>query len=91
MDPVSSVTAFLLRYWTSAATDPAIRAIADMLTPEDRRVLDLLASTPDVDERCRQLSQPSGDEWSAARCDRAEQRALRALRHALQRHDLLQP
>ena len=91
LERVSSATAFLFRYVAPTSMDAEARVILDALAADDRRVLEVLATVPDLPERLRTLGRQTGDEWSRGRYERAEQRALRALRQRLAQADLLQP
>ena len=86
---VSSVTAFVLRYLAPPDVDPEARTIVAVLSPIERRVLQLLANVPAAEERQRRLTEETGQTWDRPRYERAETRALLHLQHELQQRGLL--
>jgi hypothetical protein len=90
MEPVSSVTAFVLRYLGPPEIDPEAGAIVEKLHPIERRVLELLACVPGREQRRERLVEQTGEAWGPARYDRIEARALRNLGSELTRRGWLQ-
>ena len=87
MEPVSSVTAFVLRHATRPTDDPVAADILSALDPEARLVVEAQAVPPV--ERRAWLRARSGREWSAAWLHHVEDGAFVALRRELQRRALL--
>ena len=90
MEPVSSVIAFVSRHLRGGDPPPEVHEILAGLSPDERRVIDTLATIPDPGERLRALAQETGEPWSAARYQRFEARAQMRLRSELLRRGMLQ-
>jgi hypothetical protein len=91
MERVSSVTAFVLRYFEPREIDPEARAVVEQFSATERRVLELLARLPVCEERRHRLAEETGEAWDPARYERVEARALLRLQHELQLSGLLAP
>jgi hypothetical protein len=90
MEPVSSVTAFILRYLGPPDVDREAGAIVEKLSPIERRVLELLARVPHCEERRHRLAEETGEAWEPARHSRIEARVLRNLSDEITRRGWLQ-
>lgn len=88
VEHVSSATAFVVRYLAPAEVDPEARAIIDMLTPIERRVLELLARMPGRERRRQRLMEETNEPWEPARLERVEARALLRVQQQLQQRGL---
>jgi hypothetical protein len=90
MERVSSVTAFVLRYFEPREIDPEARAVVEEFSAIERRVLELLARVPRCEERRHRLAEETGEAWDTPRYERVEARALLRLQHELQQRKLLE-
>ena len=87
MEPVSSVTAFVLRHATRPTDDPVAVDILSALDPEARLVIEAQAVPPG--ERRAWLRARTGRDWSDAWLRHVEDGVFVTLRRELQRRGLL--
>ncbi len=88
MEPVSSVTAFVLRHATRPTEDPVALEILSSLDPEARLVVEAQA-VPPAERRAWLRARTGNREWSEAWLRHVEDGAFVTLRRELQGRGLL--